>query len=115
MPKYLLLYRGPESQSRDFEAPSPTEMQELFQKWDSWKTTFKDKIIEHGDALEHTGRVLGDGDIMADGPHVEAKEVIGGFSILQTEDYDEAVVVARACPIRLVPGTKVEIRKLARS
>ena len=47
---------------------------------------------------------------MTDGPYVEAKEFVASFSVIQADDYDAAVAIARECP----PRTHViEIRELA--
>ena len=35
---------------------------------------------------------------MTDGPYVEAKEIIASFGVIQADDYDAAVAIARACP-----------------
>ena len=43
------------------------------------------------------------------GPYVEAKEIIVSFAIIQADDYDAALAIARACP----PGHTIEIRELA--
>jgi hypothetical protein len=40
---------------------------------------------------------------------VEAKEIIVSFGIVQGDDYDAALAIARACP----PGDTIEIRELA--
>jgi hypothetical protein len=41
-------------------------------------------------------RIQPDGEVLVtDGPYVEAKEHVGGFSILECADLDEAVVWAR--------------------
>ena len=44
---------------------------------------------------------------MSDGPFIEAKETIGGYGIFEVADLDEAIAIARTCP---VPIGKVEIR-----
>jgi len=36
--------------------------------------------------------------IVTDGPFTEAKEVMGGFFVVEAEDYDQAVEVAKTCP-----------------
>jgi hypothetical protein len=50
--------------------------------------------------------------LVTDGPYVEAKEVIGGFSVVQADDYDAAAAIARECPIARVGGA-VEVREFA--
>jgi hypothetical protein len=44
-----------------------------------------------------TARTIGHGKV-TDGPFMESKEVLGGFSIFQTETMDEAVALASTWP-----------------
>lgn len=108
MAKYLFLYWNPPAPDRQ---PSPEEMQQMMDQWTSWKEKFKDNVEEMGDGLQHSGRVLKGGQV-TDGPYAEAKEIVGGFSIIRAESYDQAVVVARECPITAMPGASIEIREL---
>lgn len=111
MKKYLLLYRSPVT-THAYE-PSPEEMQGMFKAWAAWKEEFAENILDMGDGLKPEGRVLGAGDEVSDGPFVEAKEVMGGFSIVAAENFDKAIEISRACPVRQMPGSSVEIRELA--
>ncbi len=111
MNKYLLLYRSPEANAK--HQPSPEEMQGMFKAWDAWKEKFKDNIVDQGDGLKPDGRVLGPKNEIIDGPFVEAKEVMGGFSIISAADFEQALTVARECPVRQIPGNSIEIRELA--
>jgi hypothetical protein len=45
--------------------------------------------------------------IILDGPYLETKETIGGYGIIDVEDLDAAITVAKTWPAR---GHKVEIR-----
>jgi hypothetical protein len=105
MPKFLFIYREPtESRAK----PSPDKMQALQAAWYDWMQKFSSAIMPGGDGLKHTGRVLKNG-LVTDGPYVEAKEMIVSFGIVQAENYDAAVAIARACP----PGHTIEIREFA--
>ena len=44
-----------------------------------------------------------------DGPFMEAKESIGGYGIVEVDDLDAAIALARSWPAR---GHKVEIRPI---
>lgn len=112
MNKYLLLYRSPVMDTPPPQ-PSPEEMQAMFKAWDAWKSKFKANMVDQGDGLKPDGKVLAPNDSVTDGPFVEAKEVLGGFSIIQAETYDQALEVARACPVRQMPGNSIEIREMA--
>ena len=49
--------------------------------------------------------------LVSDGPFAETKEVIVGFDLLECDDLDEAIAVARAHP--MARGGRIEIRPLA--
>jgi hypothetical protein len=49
------------------------------------------------------------GDVVTDGPFVDAKEVIAGFSIIEAPDLDAALTIARANPATQ-QGGGVEVR-----
>jgi hypothetical protein len=111
MNKYLFLYRVPQTTGPERER-SPEELKAMFTAWDAWKTKFKSNILDVGDGLKPHGKVLKNGTV-SDGPHVEAKEVIGGYSMVQAESYEQALAVARACPITVMSGAYTEVRELA--
>jgi hypothetical protein len=93
MAKFLFIYReATESRAK----PSPEEMQALAVAWQAWMQKFKAAIVT-GDGLKHTGRQLKAG-LVTDGPYVEAKEIIASFSVIQADDYDAALAIARECP-----------------
>ena len=105
MAEFLFIYR----QSAASRAkPPPEEMKALAAAWGTWLQKFSSVIVPGGDGLKHTGRVLKAG-LVTDGPYVEAKEIIVSFAVIQADDYDAALAIARACP----PGHTIEIRELA--
>jgi hypothetical protein len=107
--KYLLLYRNPVA--TESQPPSPAEMAAVLVQWQAWQKAFPG-IVDMGDALLPTGRGLKTG-VVTDGPTVESKEIISGYSIVAARDYDAAVEMARACPILRAPGARIEVRELA--
>jgi hypothetical protein len=109
--KYLVLFRNPPAGGAP-QAPSPERMQQMFAAYNAWKEQFRDAILDMGDKLASGGRVVSASGV-ADGPFVEAKEIIGGYMIVSATGYDGAVDVVRACPAVNVPGASLEIRELA--
>jgi len=109
MPKFLFIYRDPVEPRTP---PSPEEMQAFLALWGAWSEQFGPSIVDGGDGLKPTGRVLKAGGIVSDGPYVESKEVIGGYSVVQADDYAGAVAIAKECPIVKIGGA-VEIREFA--
>jgi hypothetical protein len=105
--KYLFIQR---SQPGNCEKPSPTQMQEMYAKFQAWMEKFQKNIVDMGGKL-------GGGKILTskgatDGPFVEAKEVVGGFMIVSADNMEEAMEVARECPGVVMPGSSVEIREI---
>ena len=110
MAKFLFVYRSGKD-SRD--SMSPEEMQQILQKWHSWIAEGLQKgwMLDPGDGLKKEGRVVNARKVVTDGPFVEAKEIVGGFSIIQAETLDAAAEIAKGCPVFLRGGT-VEVRPL---
>jgi hypothetical protein len=53
-----------------------------------------------------------DGPVVVDGPFNEAKEIVGGFSVIEVPDMDAAIAVTRTWPLLELPGVAVEIRPM---
>ena len=67
---------------------------------------------ECGQPLERTGKIVqGAGRVITDGPFAEAKDVVGGFTLIQAEDVAHAAELAKGCPI-LDAGGYVEVRPI---
>ncbi len=105
MPNFLCLQRS--LATNNAKKPSPAEMQEMYSKFNEWRETFKDQLVDLG------GR-LGEGRLVAteapsDGPLVEIKELAGGYMIVRADDLDGAISVAEKCPGLVRPGSGVEV------
>jgi hypothetical protein len=50
------------------------------------------------------------GDVVTDGPFVESKEVLGGFTVIEARDLDHALEIAQLSPATRRGG--VEVRPL---
>jgi hypothetical protein len=112
--KYLVLLRNQSTggSSGGSSGPSPEKLQQMFATYNAWKEKFKNEILDMGDKLNSEGRIVTASGV-ADGPFVEAKEVVGGYMIVSASSFDEAVAVVRACPAVNVPGVSMEIREMA--
>lgn len=108
--KFLYLYRTPAAAPS--KTSSPEEMQTMFAAWTAWKTKFNQEIIDVGDGLKPGGAVFKRG-VVTDGPYIEAKEIMAGYSIVETVSLARAAEIARECPINGAPGASIEIRELS--
>jgi hypothetical protein len=110
MAKFLFVYRN---SGETYASLSPEAMQQMLQKWNTWITEGLREgwMLDAGDGLKKEGRVVNAQKIVCDGPFIEVKEVLGGFSIVQADTLDAAAELAKGCPVFLRGGT-VEVRPL---
>ena len=110
MAKFLFVYRGACPKVGQM---TPEERQQFMQRWEKWigQGVQKGWMVDPGDGLTQEGRVVA-ARVVTDGPFVESKEVVGGFSIIEAETIQAAALLAKGCPNVLVGGT-VEVRPLA--
>ena len=106
--KYLCIQR---SQSGPCEQPSPAQMEEMFAKFNAWKEKFQNNLADLGGKLGGGKVVTAAG--ATDGPFVEAKEIVGGYMIVEAESLDEAIQVVRESPGVVMPGSSVEVREIS--
>jgi hypothetical protein len=106
MSEFTYLFRG-----RELSA-SPEQTQKTIQKWLAWFEDLKAKshLKDPGHPLEHAGKVVsGKQKTVNDGPYAEAKDVVGGYIVVEAEDLNQAVDLSKGCPILEVGGS-VEVR-----
>jgi hypothetical protein len=106
MSQYLFLYRGAQRPS------APQEAQQIMQKWMTWLQELGKQgyIKDPGQPLEPTGKIVsGRQKSVTDGPFAEAKDLIGGYTIVEAKDISEAAEISKGCPIFERDGF-VEIR-----
>jgi hypothetical protein len=106
MSEFTFLYRGSDPTA------SPEQMQKAMQKWIAWfkELTAKGHIKDPGHPLEKTGKVVkGQQKSVHDGPYAEAKDVVGGYTLIEAKDLAQAVELSKGCPILDVGGS-VEVR-----
>ena len=106
---YLILRDHPEA----LASISPSDMQAVIQRYVKWRED-NAKHVTGGEKLaDGEGRVLrrkGASLDISDGPFVEAKEILGGFFVVEAESYEAAQRIAATCP-HLEFGS-LEIRRM---
>jgi hypothetical protein len=108
MSEFTFLFRG----RQKFE--SPDQAQKHVEQWMAW---FKElgaagHLKDPGHPLEARGNVVrGSQKLVTDGPYAEAKDVVGGYIVVEARDLAQATELSRGCPILGVGGS-VEIRPI---
>ena len=108
MSEFAFLFRGRNTSG------SPEQMQQHLEKWVAWmkELGMKGCIKEQGHPLEGTGKVVkGHSKTVSDGPYAEAKDVVGGFMVIEAKDASHAAEISKGCPILEVGGS-VEVRPI---
>ena len=110
MSEFTFLFRGRAAFT------SPEQGQKHMEQWLAW---FKElgasgHLKDPGHPLEGAGKVVrGKSKQVTDGPYAEAKDVVGGYIIVDTPDLARAVELSKGCPILEVGGS-VEVRPVQR-
>ena len=106
MSEYVFLYRGGEG------GRSPERAQQMMQKWMAWMKQLGEQghLKDRGQPLERAGKLVkGKQKTVTDGPFAEAKDVVGGYTLVEARDLEQAVDLSKGCPILEVDGA-VEVR-----
>jgi hypothetical protein len=112
--KYVIMFTS--NPELDAAVP-PEKMQEDYTRIYRWFQENADKISDGGAELQPvetatTVKYSDNGVVVVDGPFSEAKEVIGGFSVIDVPDMDAAIALVRTWPSLDLPGSAVEIRPM---
>ncbi len=110
MTDFVLLYRST-AEGHDQAMGTPERAQRSMAAWRAWIDDMarKGHLKNQGLPLERPGKVLRGKKAVLDGPYAESKELVGGFSIIEAKDIEEAARIAAGCPILEGDGS-VEVR-----
>ncbi len=110
MPKYMLMFVGSDDW---YDTQSKEDLAKAYRPIMSWwDDLLKTGVIKGGEELgpQRTAtsvrRVNGSMKV-TDGPFIESKETVGGFALIEVEDLDKAIAVAKSWP-----GGDVEVRTI---
>ena len=113
MNEFLLVFRRDAAADGSAQQPSPEQMQAMMKPWQDWLGSLaaQNKLVAAGNRLASEGRVVKAGGVITNGPYVETKEAIGGYTIIRAASIDEAAELSKDCPITMVGGN-VEVRTI---
>lgn len=106
----MFIFKGGQN---DVANLSPEEMQQHMQKWMTWIQSLTEKdVYVGGEPLQPGGKIVtksGNKIVVTDGPFPEAKELVGGYFIVNANDIGHAAEIAKDCP-GFEHGGSVEVR-----
>lgn len=111
--RYVLLFVETEKFVAELDAMSPTDRERAYALAAKWMADHADKIrggnqLEPMDTATTVRLDQGGEPVITDGPFVDGKEAVGGYTEIEVADLDEALRMVRTwpgCPV-------VEIRPL---
>lgn len=112
MPKFMLILHDVPGALADV---SPEEMQAVIARYVAWGEALGRAGKHHGghkltDEGGRTMRKEGERIVVVDGPYAEAREVVGGYFLIEAADYAEATALSEGCP-HLDCG-RIEVRQV---
>jgi hypothetical protein len=98
MSEFVYLFKGGDPQSRQL---SPEEMQKHMTKWTVWMDSLTQRgHMRSGQPLAPGGKLVqGPQRLITDGPFPEAKDLVGGYILVEAKDIQEAAKLAQECPL----------------
>jgi len=111
MSEFVFLFRASEAENLEHMG-TPERAQRSMQAWLGWIRGLEAKghLKDPGQPLDRAGKVVrAKNKVVTDGPYAEAKEVLGGYFLIEAADLDEAIKWATKIPAAW-DGGKVELR-----
>lgn len=109
--KYMVLIAGPEERPGQSEADRAAAYQRILAWWGEQSSSGKvlaGHELQPTDTATTVRRDEAGNVTVTDGPFVEAKEVVGGYAIIDVADLDEAIALVSGWP----SAASLEIRPL---
>ncbi|MFO1082817.1 MAG: YciI family protein [Reyranellaceae bacterium] len=110
----LMLHQAP-----TYNVDLPREkMLEMTKRYMAWADGLRQQgRLVGGEKLKAGGvrhlRLADGKPVASDGPYAEAKDVVGGYFVIEARDPAEAEAIAGGCPhLAIAPGNWVEIRPI---
>ncbi|MCU0429531.1 MAG: YciI family protein [Cytophagaceae bacterium] len=107
--EFMLLFRyEPNHQYQ----PTASELEEMHQQWGAFIGTIalQEKLVSTYQ-LGMEGQQIKSNASVQEGFHVSDRQIISGNMLVQCQSMEEAVALAKACPILSMGGT-VEVRNI---
>ena len=109
MSEYLILIYGDEQAYATADEAAQMQLMEAHNRFAEQVVEMGAKMLG-GNALQATSTATSvRSDVVTDGPFAETKEALGGYYLIDANDLDQALAVAKLCP---APYGGVEVRPI---
>ncbi len=110
MKEFLMIFRN--EFKPDFK-PTAEQMQASIKQWQDWigGIAAQGKFAGTNRLSSDGAKVMRPNNVVTDGPYAELKEIVGGYLMVNAENFDQALKLAEGCPIFGVGGN-VEVREV---
>ncbi|HMJ70209.1 MAG TPA: YciI family protein [Cyclobacteriaceae bacterium] len=110
MKRFLLLIR---EDLRRVEQLTDAQLHEEIQVMTKWvEELTKTGNFVSGEPLETGIRLATSTRVLSDGPFIEAKEAVTGYTLVKAANIDQAAELAMACPLVQNGQIKIEVRPI---
>ncbi|MFK7742655.1 MAG: YciI family protein [Planctomycetota bacterium] len=111
MSRFLLILRG--DAATDYSHYTPDDFQQILDEYRTWgeRMTAEKRLLGGEKLADDSGRVIHPPKVASqgspgpihqeavhDGPYVESKEVVGGYYLIEADDYAHAVALCEQHP-----------------
>ena len=115
MAQFMLLLHQAPNYNEDLPREKVTEITKRYMAW-AEQLRHKGKLVG-GEKLTKSGgrqiRIKDGKPVASDGPYAEAKDVIGGYFVIEAKDLAEAEAITRDCPhFALATDNWAEVRPI---
>ena len=113
MEEYALIMRHEDGK----KIASPEQMEKWMKQTMDWigGIAAQNKFVGGTGLLFDDAKVVRPNNLVTNGPFGEIKETIGGFITVKANSIEEAVELAKGCPVLQGEGNSMEVRRIARN
>jgi len=109
MKEFLMVFRN---EGMGDYRPTQAEMEAVEKEWNNWFGSIAAQgKLGGGHRPGFEGKTIHAGNVITDGPYAEVKEILMGTTVLKVDTMEEAIEIAKGCPI-LKEGGTVEVRDI---
>ena len=112
MNEYMLIFRHEDGR----KVASPEQIQAWMKQTMDWigGIAAQNKFVGGNGLPFDDARVVWPNNVVTNGPFGDIKETLGGYVIVKTDTVEEAVELAKGCPVLQGEGNSVEVRRIAK-